>query len=279
VDDGDGGVVVVAASVDVTAPPPPDTAITAGPSEGSFVATGNLVFGFVAAPSSGASYECTLDGGSFVPCSSPHDVTGLTDGSHVFGVRAVGAGGADATPATRSFVVDTTDPAVSVTTPVAGQAIPIGQVVTPAVACNDANLVSCTNSGVATNVAGPGTFTATGTDAAGNATTVVVPFTVVAVSNPGVRLRASTTTPARNAWVRLTATVEAPVPSGAWFVSIIDTSTELPVGLCGRQTTCTTYVRNGPGPHTYRAVVISLRLADPLQVLRTSPPVTVTWAR
>src|SRR5262249_16153370 len=39
----------------------------------------------------GASYECSLDGGSFSSCVSPTSYTGLGDGGHIFAVNATDA--------------------------------------------------------------------------------------------------------------------------------------------------------------------------------------------
>ncbi|HET7485217.1 MAG TPA: hypothetical protein VFJ64_07545 [Solirubrobacterales bacterium] len=52
----------------------------------------------------GASFKCKLDKGSFAPCRSPK-VYKVKPGKHKFSVEAVGAGGADPTPATFSFKV------------------------------------------------------------------------------------------------------------------------------------------------------------------------------
>lgn len=56
----------------------------------------------------GVTFECKVDGGNYASCSSPHDVTGLADGSHTFSVRAVdAAGNSSEHPAARSWTVDT----------------------------------------------------------------------------------------------------------------------------------------------------------------------------
>ena len=59
---------------------------------------------------SGASFECQLDSGSFVACSSPQTYAGLSEGSHTFRVRATSAGLTDPTPASATWTVDTDPP-------------------------------------------------------------------------------------------------------------------------------------------------------------------------
>ena len=68
------------------------------------------------------TYECSIDGGAFMPCSDPATFTGLTDGSHTVQIRAKGAGGAvDTTPATFTWTVDTMAPGnTAVVTPANG---------------------------------------------------------------------------------------------------------------------------------------------------------------
>ena len=62
------------------------------------------------------SFECKLDAGDWDTCDSPKSYTGLLDGEHTFSVRATDAvGNADATPATRTWTVDTGAPDTSIT--------------------------------------------------------------------------------------------------------------------------------------------------------------------
>lgn len=56
------------------------------------------------------TYECSLDGGPWLACSPPFAPPPLTDGSHELSVRAVNAAGADPTPATYAWDVDTASP-------------------------------------------------------------------------------------------------------------------------------------------------------------------------
>jgi hypothetical protein len=96
----------------------PDTVITSGPTG----ATGSAspFFGFDSTKP-GSTFECKLDGpgsatGSYAACTSPRAYASLADGSYTFSVRATdGLGTPDASPATRSFTVDTTAPDTTIT--------------------------------------------------------------------------------------------------------------------------------------------------------------------
>jgi hypothetical protein len=68
---------------------PPHTTITGGP--GAVSSTASASFSF--ASSEASSFACSLDGGGFVPCSSPRGYSGLNDGAHTFRVRATDLAG------------------------------------------------------------------------------------------------------------------------------------------------------------------------------------------
>ena len=96
----------------VSVPPPdttaPDTTITDGPS--GTVTSGSASFTFTATEA-GSTFGCRLDAGSWASCTSPRNVSGLGNGSHTFDVRAIdGAGNTDATPASRTWTVNATQP-------------------------------------------------------------------------------------------------------------------------------------------------------------------------
>jgi hypothetical protein len=94
---------------------PPDTSIDSGPADGSAGNGPTPQFGF-SASEPGSTFECSVDGGGFTPCSSPDSLGPLGDGQHAFAVRAVdAASNADASPATRTFGVDATAPETSIT--------------------------------------------------------------------------------------------------------------------------------------------------------------------
>ena len=84
---------------------PPGTTINSGPS--GTVNSRSASFTF-SSDEPGSTFECRLDAGSFASCSSPKDYSELTDSSHTFEVRAIDASGnTDATPASRTWTVDT----------------------------------------------------------------------------------------------------------------------------------------------------------------------------
>jgi Big-like domain-containing protein/galactose oxidase-like protein/Kelch motif protein len=94
---------------------PPDTSLTAQPSNPtnstnasvSFVGTDNA-----SAPAN-LTFECNLDAAGFNTCTSPKSYVGLSAASHNFQVRAKDqAGNVDPTPASFTWTIDTTPPAV-----------------------------------------------------------------------------------------------------------------------------------------------------------------------
>jgi hypothetical protein len=87
--------------------------ITSGPS--GVVATSSATFEFAtldADPPSGR-FECSLDAGSFTPCTSPLNLVGLSDAEHLFRVLYHPDGQGQGVSAERRWTVDTTAPVVS----------------------------------------------------------------------------------------------------------------------------------------------------------------------
>ena len=66
---------------------------------------------------SNVTFECRLDDGAFLPCSSPQSYSGLSDGFHTFYVRATDlANNVDSTPAEYQWKVDTVMPETNILT-------------------------------------------------------------------------------------------------------------------------------------------------------------------
>ena len=94
----------------------PDTSVDSGPSGPTNDAS--PTFGYSGTPQADVDhFECQLDSSSWATCpNAGKSYSSLADGPHTFSVRAVDAvGNTDATPATRSFTVDTAPPTISVT--------------------------------------------------------------------------------------------------------------------------------------------------------------------
>src|SRR6185295_18498953 len=86
----------------------PNTTIDSGPSGPTASTSASFAF---SSDEPGSTFECKLDAGSFASCSSPQNYSSLSQGAHTFTVRAIdAAGNQDASPATRSWTVDTVAP-------------------------------------------------------------------------------------------------------------------------------------------------------------------------
>jgi hypothetical protein len=94
--------------IDKTAP---TSSIDDGPPQYTKATAASLPFSGDDNLSGVAGYECRLDGGAAVPCTSPFTASGLADGTHTVSVSTVDvAGNTDDTPATHAWLVDTVAP-------------------------------------------------------------------------------------------------------------------------------------------------------------------------
>ncbi|MBN8539087.1 MAG: hypothetical protein J0L82_01780 [Deltaproteobacteria bacterium] len=100
-------------TIDLTAP---TVMITKMPS--SYSNQVNSAFEFSGTDDGGAlaSYECKLDAATYVACTSPHNVTNLSEGSHTFSVVGIDVAGNRSSPASYTWTVDTTLPTISIAT-------------------------------------------------------------------------------------------------------------------------------------------------------------------
>ena len=102
----------------------PETVIDSGPVAATSASTATFTFH---ATTPGASFTCALDASRAAGCSSPRSYAGLAQGSHTFKVTATSSGVSDPTPATATWVVDTTSPSAPTgLTAVAASATAIG---------------------------------------------------------------------------------------------------------------------------------------------------------
>ena len=97
--------------IDTTAP---DTSITAQPANPTNQTIASFSF---TATEAGSTFQCQIDGNGYSPCVSTATYTSLVgDQTHTFSVRAVDlAGNIDASPATYSWMIDTTAPDTNIT--------------------------------------------------------------------------------------------------------------------------------------------------------------------
>ncbi|MBV8762405.1 MAG: hypothetical protein JO257_34290 [Deltaproteobacteria bacterium] len=133
-----------------------------------------------------ATTKCRIDGAAYAACTSPVTFTGLTQGLHLFDLKATASGKTVAIPSYR-FTVDTTAPTVTITG-VPSPALTNQRTATftfdagesVSTTCSvDTAPVACTSpvsySGI---IDGWHRFTVTGTDAAGNASSATFDWTV-----------------------------------------------------------------------------------------------------
>lgn len=98
-----------------TSPPPPTPpsapVISSAPASSTTSTSASFAF---ATATSGATLECSLDGGTLAACASPKAYTGLAVGQHTFAVRAV-AGGLASSTTSHTWRVDAATPVTDVT--------------------------------------------------------------------------------------------------------------------------------------------------------------------
>ncbi len=93
----DSAPATISVTINVPDETPPDTSITGEPTNPSKSTSASFTFDATEA----ATFECSLDGGPFVACSSPQIYSNLPKRSHLFAVRATDAAtNTDLTPAT-----------------------------------------------------------------------------------------------------------------------------------------------------------------------------------
>jgi hypothetical protein len=89
----------------------PNASITGAPADPSNDSAPTFAF---TADEAGASFECRLDGGAFSACTSPHDLSGLAEGSHTFTVRATDGAGNTGPDDAHTWTVDLSAPETTI---------------------------------------------------------------------------------------------------------------------------------------------------------------------
>ncbi|MEX2255948.1 MAG: Ig-like domain-containing protein, partial [Acidimicrobiia bacterium] len=148
---------VVTVTVDNTAP---NTTITANPADPSNTSAPSFSF---TSTEGGSTFEVRLDGGSWSASTTPKTYSGLAEGSHTFDVRATDeAGNQDASAATYTWSVDTTNPTGSVTAPAASARVRATVAITSDSADTGGSGVGSVT--LQRSAAGAGSWTAIGSD-------------------------------------------------------------------------------------------------------------------
>jgi hypothetical protein len=235
--DGDTATTVQAVTVAAAAPPPdttaPNTTIGSGPSGPTGDNTPTFAF---TATESGSTFQCRVDSGSWTTCASPWTTTTLADGAHSVAVRATdAAGNTDASPATRSFTVDTQAPNTTIGS--APPAVSVGSSATVGFTSESGATFECQlDGGVWAACTSPKTYTGLALgqhtanlrakDAAGNVDASPATATWTTVALPGVPSGAPTSSgtdgSAESAPVNQAPTVALSAPSaGSTFSSTL----------------------------------------------------------
>ena len=144
---------------------------------------------------SGATFACSLDGGSYAPCASPDVLSGLADGLHTLAVKQTDPAGNTSAAAAASWTVDTmAAPPVLSGVPAAttnARAASIGFTgesgATFACSVDGGSYAPCASPAVLSGLAdGPHTLAVKQTDPAGNTSAAAtVSWTVVAATAAG----------------------------------------------------------------------------------------------
>ncbi len=91
----------------------PDAIVDSGPNDPTNSTGATFTFSANEAP---VTFECQLDGAGFAPCTTPQNYAGLSDGAHVFQVRATDGLGNVGTAATYPWIIDRNPPNTAVDT-------------------------------------------------------------------------------------------------------------------------------------------------------------------
>ncbi len=162
--------------VDAPVGPPSDPVFSGAPTGTTKQTSASIGF----TSDSGATFKCSVDGGSYADCTSPKSLSGLAEGAHSLAVKAL-KNSAESGVSTASWTIDATSPAAPVVTRTSPAATPTKQSTatitysgelgaTFTCSTNGANYSPCTGSPVSLSglTEGAKTYYVKATDAAGN---------------------------------------------------------------------------------------------------------------
>ena len=185
---------------------------------------------------SGATAECSVDGGAWAGCTTPVRVDLTADGSHTIGVRAVDAAGNEGPAVSTTYVLDRVPPGLPTitthppspgmdTTPTWEFTADPGS--TLACSVDSGAWVACSDGRFTANLTGPGAegphaFAVRATDTAGNPGPAATGTYVLDLTPPGIptilTFPASPTNSRHPTWTfsALDGTTECRMDEGAW---------------------------------------------------------------
>ena len=216
-----------------------------------------------------ASFECSVDGASFTSCATPLTLGSLPDGSHQLSVRAIDLAGNVGSAASKAFTVDTTPPALVITSGPAGATN--STTATFVYDAGDATSLSCTIDSATVSPCASGTayavtagthhFRVTAQDAIGNSASATWDWTVdLTAPDTSITSGPSGTVTTASVSIAFTST-----EAGSTFQCSLDGAA---------YASCTSPASYGPlvdGDHTF-----SVQATDPAGNLDLSPA-TASW--
>jgi hypothetical protein len=179
----------------------PDVRILSGPDAPTTQQSASFTF---ESSEAGARYQCSLDGGAYVSCSSPSTYGGLGHGSHAFSVQALDSLGNAGPAANRTWFVDLQGPVLKIES---GPSNPTkatnatfvfssNELATYQCALDGAAFVSCLNTESYTGLAvGSHSFSVKGTDVFGHVGATLTYTWVVDQTPPDTRIDSGPATP------------------------------------------------------------------------------------
>jgi len=129
-----------AASVSVDRTPPATPTISGLPSGASSSPTESVT---LTGGEPGLTWECSLDGAAWSPCTSPVSLSGLAEGGHDFRARSTDAAGNTSAVASRSWEVDLTPPNLAPTATGMPSDTTSATGINPTITAESGNTVEC----------------------------------------------------------------------------------------------------------------------------------------